>query len=99
MEYDHLFAESDVEDSDVVPINPYVNPTHHTTTSNNFVFGSYLTGPESTGGIVHEHNPSVEHKSKRNEGYKSLNEQQSDSLGVPGPSRLSDSISDRYEFI
>ncbi|XP_017795984.1 PREDICTED: uncharacterized protein LOC108577352 [Habropoda laboriosa] len=90
MEYDHLFAESDVEDSDVIPINPY--PSHHSTSNSNFVFGSYLTGPEATGQILHEHD-TLKHKSKKNAEHKSLNDQQSDSLGVAGPSRLSDGIS------
>ncbi|CAK9820773.1 E3 ubiquitin-protein ligase RNF165 [Anthophora plagiata] len=91
IEYDHLFAESDVEDSDVIPINPY--PSHHSTSNSNFVFGNYLTGPEATGQILHERDPSIKHKSKKNTEHKLLNDQQSDSLGVAGPSRLSDGIS------
>lgn len=96
MEYDHLFAESDVEDLDVVPINPYVNPSHHSGSNNNFVFGTYLRGPETAGGILHERDPPVKHKSKRSEERKSLNDQQYDNLGVAGPSRLSDGIPNRY---
>ncbi|XP_053978609.1 uncharacterized protein LOC128876348 isoform X4 [Hylaeus volcanicus] len=49
MEYEHLFAESDIEESELAPINPYVNPPHHSSSDNNFVFGSYLTGPGTTG--------------------------------------------------
>ncbi|XP_017763686.1 PREDICTED: E3 ubiquitin-protein ligase arkadia-A-like isoform X6 [Eufriesea mexicana] len=92
MEYDHLFAESDVEDLDVVPINPYVNPSHHSGSNNNFVFGTYLRGPETAGGILHGRDPPVKHKSKRSEERKLLNDQQPDNLGVAGPSRLSDGI-------
>lgn len=98
MEYDHLFAESDVEDLDVVPINPYVNPSHHTASNSNFVFGTYLHGPETAGGILHERDPPVKHKSRKNEDRKSFNNQHSDNLGVAGPSRSSDGISNKYEF-
>lgn len=94
MEYDHLFAESDVEDLDVVPINPYVNPSHHSASNNNFVFGTYLHGPETTG-ILHERDPPVKHKSKRSE-ERSLDYQPSDNLDVAGPSRLSDGTSNKY---
>lgn len=93
MEYDHLFAESDVEDLDVVPINPYVNPSHHSASNNNFVFGTYLHGPETTG-ILHERDPPVKHKSKRSE-ERSLDYQPSDNLDVAGPSRLSDGTSNK----
>ncbi|CAL7934077.1 unnamed protein product [Xylocopa violacea] len=92
MEYDHLFAESDVEDSDVVPINPYVNASHHSTSDSNFVFGAYLNGPETAGDILHERDSLIKHKSKKNEEHKSLNNQQSDNLSVAGPSRLSDGM-------
>ncbi|KAG7213040.1 hypothetical protein KM043_002371 [Ampulex compressa] len=48
MEYEHLFAESDVEESDVTPIGPYTNTGHHSASENNFVFGRYLSPPEAT---------------------------------------------------
>jgi hypothetical protein len=48
MEYEHLFAESDIEESDVTAINPYTNSAHPTTSENNFVYGNYLTQPDTT---------------------------------------------------
>lgn len=146
MEYEHLFAESDIEESELAPINPYVNRPHHSTSDSNFVFGSYLTGPETAGDshnywqperlncnmcqnrqdrstkheshnrqlgnaceerscenyrkrILHERDPPVRHKSKKHEEHKSVNDQQTDSLNIAGPSRLSDSVSNRYEIL
>ncbi|XP_029048446.1 uncharacterized protein LOC117601401 isoform X3 [Osmia lignaria lignaria] len=96
MEYEHLFAESDIEDSDVVPINRYVNSPHHPTPDNAFVCGSYLRAPEAGGGILHERDPPVKHRSKKREEHKLINQsidQPIDSLSVAGPSRLSDGIS------
>ena len=140
MEYEHLFAESDRDEPEVAPINPYVNPPHHSSSDNNFVFGSYLSGPHTAGDsheywpsdrlncnmcqnrqerstkqeshsrqlgnaceeracenyrkrILHERDPPVKHKSKKNEEHKSSNDQQSDSLSIAGPSRLSDGVS------
>ncbi|XP_011142321.1 E3 ubiquitin-protein ligase Arkadia [Harpegnathos saltator] len=49
MDYEHLFAESDIEESDVTAIGPYTNPTHPTASENNFVYGNYLTQPDTTG--------------------------------------------------
>ncbi|XP_043519998.1 uncharacterized protein LOC122533912 isoform X2 [Frieseomelitta varia] len=95
MEYDHLFAESDVEDLDVIPINPYVNPSHHGASNSNFVFGTYLRGSEAGGGILHECDHPVKHKSRKNEERKSFNDQHSDSFSVAGPSRLSDGTSNK----
>ncbi|KAK1134899.1 hypothetical protein K0M31_007666 [Melipona bicolor] len=95
MEYDHLFAESDVEDLDVVPINPYVNPSHHAASNSNFVFGTYLRGSETAGGILHECDHPVKHKSRKSEERKSFNDQHSDSFSVAGPSRLSDGTSNK----
>ncbi|XP_076628717.1 uncharacterized protein LOC143345460 isoform X2 [Colletes latitarsis] len=139
MEYEHLFAESDIEESELAPINPYINPPHHSSSDSNFVFGSYLTGPETVGDsheywqperlncnmcqnrhersvkqeshnrqigngceeracenyrkrILHERDPPVRHKSKKHEEHKSLSSQQSDSLSIAGPSRLSDNV-------
>ncbi|XP_032676346.1 uncharacterized protein LOC116846522 isoform X2 [Odontomachus brunneus] len=48
MEYEHLFAESDIEESDVTAIGPYTNSAHPTASENNFVYGSYLTQPDTT---------------------------------------------------
>lgn len=143
MEYEHLFAESDRDEPEVAPINPYVNPPHHSSSDNNFVFGSYLSGPHTAGDsheywpsdrlncnmcqnrqerstkqeshsrqlgnaceeracenyrkrILHERDPPVKHKSKKNEEHKSSNDQQSDSLSIAGPSRLSNGVSHRY---
>jgi len=48
MEYEHLFAESDIEESDVTAINPYTNSAHPTTSENNFVYRNYLTQPDTT---------------------------------------------------
>lgn len=42
MEYEHLFAESDIEESDVTAIGPYTNSAHPTASENNFVYGNYL---------------------------------------------------------
>lgn len=98
MEYDHLFAESDVEDLDVVPINPYVNPSHHAASNSNFVFGTYLRGSETAAGILHECDHPVKHKSRKSEERKSFNDQHSDSFSVAGPSRLSDGTSNKYKF-
>lgn len=99
MEYEHLFAESDIEDSDVVPLNRYVNSPHHPTPDNAFVCGGYLRAPEAGGGILHELDPPVKHRSKKREEHKLINQsidQPIDSLSVAGPSRLSDGISNRY---
>ncbi|XP_012528807.1 uncharacterized protein LOC105832433 isoform X1 [Monomorium pharaonis] len=49
MEYEHLFAESDIEESDVTPIGPYTNSTHPTASENNYVYGNYLTQQDATG--------------------------------------------------
>jgi len=49
MEYEHLFAESDIEESDVTAIGPYTNSTHPTASENNFVYGNYLTQRDATG--------------------------------------------------
>ncbi|XP_025075698.1 uncharacterized protein LOC105433446 [Pogonomyrmex barbatus] len=49
MEYEHLFAESDIEESDVTAISPYSNPTHPTASENSFVYGNYLTQQDATG--------------------------------------------------
>lgn len=48
MEYEHLFADSDIEESDVAAIDPYTNSTHPTTSENNFVYGNFLTPPDTT---------------------------------------------------
>lgn len=48
MEYEHLFADSDIEESDVAAINPYTNSTHPTTSENNFVYGNFLPQPDPT---------------------------------------------------
>lgn len=48
MEYEHLFADSDIEESDVTAINPYTNSAHPTASENNFVYGNYLTPPDTT---------------------------------------------------
>ncbi|XP_071630599.1 uncharacterized protein [Temnothorax longispinosus] len=49
MEYEHLFAESDIEESDVTAIGPYANSAHPTASENNFVYGNYLTQQDATG--------------------------------------------------
>lgn len=49
MEYEHLFAESDIEESDVTAIGPYTNSAHPTASENNFVYGNYLTQQNATG--------------------------------------------------
>ncbi|XP_077268234.1 uncharacterized protein LOC143900585 isoform X1 [Temnothorax americanus] len=49
MEYEHLFAESDIEESDVTAIGPYANSAHPTASENNFVYGNYLTRQDATG--------------------------------------------------
>ncbi|XP_014468897.1 PREDICTED: E3 ubiquitin-protein ligase Arkadia-like isoform X2 [Dinoponera quadriceps] len=48
MDYEHLFAESDIEESDVTAIGPYTNSAHPTASENNFVYGNYLTQPDTT---------------------------------------------------
>ncbi|XP_011349734.1 E3 ubiquitin-protein ligase Arkadia isoform X2 [Ooceraea biroi] len=48
MEYEHLFAESDIEESDVTAIGPYTNSARPTASENNFVYGNYLTQPDTT---------------------------------------------------
>ncbi|XP_031842423.1 uncharacterized protein LOC116431318 isoform X2 [Nomia melanderi] len=124
MEYEHLFAESDIEESEVTPINPYVHPPPHPTSASNFVFGSYLTTPETTGDphhywrhdyrqqlrniyggracgnyckrFLHERDPPVKPESKKSEIHKSMSDQQSDSLSIAGPSRLSDGIPNSF---
>ncbi|XP_012231747.2 E3 ubiquitin-protein ligase Arkadia [Linepithema humile] len=48
MEYEHLFAESDIEESDVTTIGSYTNSAHSTASENNFVYGNYLTQPDTT---------------------------------------------------
>lgn len=48
MEYEHLFAESDIEESDVTAMGSYTNPAHPTASENNFVYGNYLTQPDTT---------------------------------------------------
>lgn len=48
MEYEHLFADSDIEESEVAAIDPYTNSAHPTTSDNNFVYGNYLTPPDTT---------------------------------------------------
>ncbi|XP_066601984.1 uncharacterized protein [Prorops nasuta] len=42
MEYEHLFAESDAEDSDVTPIENYSSQPQHSNAENNFIFGSRI---------------------------------------------------------
>lgn len=49
MEYEHLFAESDIEESDVTAIGPYTNSAHPTASESNFVYGNYLTPQDATG--------------------------------------------------
>lgn len=49
MEYEHLFAESDIEESDVTAVGPYTNSAHPTASENNFVYGDYFTQPGTTG--------------------------------------------------
>ncbi|XP_029158212.1 uncharacterized protein LOC114930568 [Nylanderia fulva] len=48
MEYEHLFADSDIEESDVTAIDPYTNSAHPTASENNFVYGDYLTQSDTT---------------------------------------------------
>ncbi|KAL0132164.1 hypothetical protein PUN28_000144 [Cardiocondyla obscurior] len=48
MEYEHLFAESDIEESDVTAIGSYTNSTHPTASENNFVYGNYLAQQDAT---------------------------------------------------
>lgn len=43
MEYDHLFAGSDVEENDVRPVSPFPAQSHHSQTGNNFVCGPFPT--------------------------------------------------------
>ncbi|XP_020298970.1 uncharacterized protein LOC109863174 isoform X2 [Pseudomyrmex gracilis] len=49
MECEPLFAESDIEDSDVTAISPYANTAHSTASENNFVYGNYVTQSDTTG--------------------------------------------------
>lgn len=42
MEYEHLFAESDIEESEVAPMESY-NDTAHASSQNSFMFGGYIT--------------------------------------------------------
>ncbi|KYN02206.1 PREDICTED: uncharacterized protein LOC108774447 [Cyphomyrmex costatus] len=49
MESENLFAESDIEESDVTAIDPYTNSSHPTASENNFVYGNYLTQQDATG--------------------------------------------------
>lgn len=48
MEYEHLFAESDIEESEVAPLESYTGATH-ANPPNNFMFGSYITSPNTHG--------------------------------------------------
>lgn len=42
MEYEHLFAESDIDESEVAPTESY-NDTTHINSQNDFMFGPYIT--------------------------------------------------------
>ncbi|KYM75329.1 E3 ubiquitin-protein ligase arkadia-C [Atta colombica] len=97
MEYEHLFAESDIEESDVTAIGPYTNSTHPTASENNFVYGNYLPQQDATvcdnyrrKRILHDRDLTVKHKTKKSDEQKLLSGQQPDSLSIAGPSRLSD---------
>lgn len=46
MEYEHLFAESDIEEADVVPVEPFPSQAHHSNSENNLIFWPYLPPAE-----------------------------------------------------
>ncbi|XP_020706736.2 E3 ubiquitin-protein ligase Arkadia isoform X2 [Athalia rosae] len=46
MEYEHLFAESDIEETDVLPVEPFPTPAHHSNSENNLIFWPYLPPTE-----------------------------------------------------
>lgn len=117
MEYDHLFAESDIEESEVTSINPYLNSLHR----NRFKCNTCQNRQERCSKqeshsrqlgngceeracenyrkrYLHERDApiGIKYKSKKTEDHTSLSNQQSDSLSIAGPSRLSDNISNRY---
>ncbi|KAK2588852.1 hypothetical protein KPH14_001721 [Odynerus spinipes] len=48
MEYEHLFADSDIEESEVTPLEPYTD-TAHTNPQNNFMLGSCITSSSIRG--------------------------------------------------
>lgn len=48
MEYEHLFAESDIEESEVAPIESY-NDTPHANSQNSFMFGGYIASSNTNG--------------------------------------------------
>lgn len=54
MEYEHLFAESDIEESDVTAIGPYTNSAHSTTSENNFVYDDYLARSNTTSNQIQQ---------------------------------------------
>lgn len=114
MEYDHLFAESDIEESEVTSINPYLNSLHR----NRFKCNTCQNRQERCSKqeshsrqlgngceeracenyrkrYLHERDApiGIKYKSKKTEDHTSLSNQQSDSLSIAGPSRLSDNIS------
>ncbi|XP_046741899.1 uncharacterized protein LOC124408764 isoform X2 [Diprion similis] len=46
MEYEHLFADSDIEEADVVPVEPFPSQAHHSSSENNLIFWPYLPSTE-----------------------------------------------------
>lgn len=48
MEYEHLFAESDIEEADVVPVEQFPNQAHRSNSENNLIFWPYLPTAERT---------------------------------------------------
>ncbi|XP_076239186.1 uncharacterized protein LOC143182207 isoform X2 [Calliopsis andreniformis] len=109
MEYEHLFAESDIEELETAPINPYVNLPHLSQT-----YWQERSPKQESHNLRLDHRRKracenyceriwqylkqdalVKHKSRKSEDHKSSSDQQSDSLSIAGPSRLSDDISNR----
>ncbi|XP_076655962.1 uncharacterized protein LOC143360733 isoform X2 [Halictus rubicundus] len=88
MEYEHLFAESDIEESEVTPINPDINPINPIKQQLRDIYGGRGCG-KCYRRLLHKPNSpkcsSVMHKS--------ISDQHGDSLSIAGPSRLSDFVS------
>lgn len=56
MEYEHLFAESDIEEADVVPVEQFPAQAHHSNSDNNLIFWPYLPPAErSTHPLEYRH--------------------------------------------
>ncbi|XP_076297383.1 uncharacterized protein LOC143217246 [Lasioglossum baleicum] len=99
MEYEHLFAESDIEESEVTPINPdHINydicqNRHDRSTKHQECHRLQLRNIGRACGDFYKRFLHKQNSPKsRSEMHKSISDPHADSLSIAGPSRLSDGV-------